>query len=486
MPIPKQNTYILRPYQLEAVEAGLSIIAESKNKNGTRRKCVNNANNGILVLPTASGKALVIAEIARRSNLKTVVLQPTKEILEQNLTKLKEFGIKDIGVYSASMNCKTIGKVTVATIGSIIRHKELFKGFELVIVDECDLVNSKEGQYAEFLESFLVPVIGTTATPWRMRHYNDAFGDGLPVVESRFLTRTKPKIFRRITHITQIPDMFEQGYLCPLKYAPSTVYDSRKVKSNSTGQGYVENDLFEYNESQGVVSSVIKSIVESTAKHSLIFTNFRKESKQVVQGLAEYGIKCKEISSELKKHDREETLKQFKAGKCCVVNVGVLVAGFDFPALDEIILAKPTKSLRLYCQMTGRGLRIAPGKLHCSLIDLCDNVKRFGKINSFVIEDISDGHGLWRLNSDKGYLTGVNVLTGKDLERNLMERHSLLNEERKEGFVVSFGRYSGTRVEDLNLNYLQWCVAKFDAKNSWKFIFECELKRRSENKGEEK
>ena len=208
--------YKLRDYQKEAVEAGQKVIKKKKN--------------GILVLPTASGKSLVIAEIIKNTNLRTIVLQPSVEILKQNLEKIKAFGMADIGIFSASMDEKTIGHVTIATIGSIIRKKELFKKFELIIVDECDLVNSKGGQYEEFINSLQVPVIGVTATPYRMRYYINKFGADEPVVESRFLTRTRPRIFSTIAHITQIPEMFDHGYLCPVKYELNDSYDSKKIK----------------------------------------------------------------------------------------------------------------------------------------------------------------------------------------------------------------------------------------------------------------
>jgi len=456
--------YELRKYQKDAVNAGLEIIKSKKN--------------GVLVLPTASGKSLVIAEIVRKSRNKTIILQPTKEILEQNLEKIRAFGMTDIGIYSASMDEKTIGNITIATIGTIIKHKYLFRNFELIIVDECDLVNSKGGQYEDFITSLGVPVIGTTATPYRMRYYMNSFGGGEPVVESRFLTRTRPRIFSTIKHVTQIPEMFGMGYLCPLKYQLSETYDSKRVRSNSTGQGYDDNALLSYNQSQDIISKIVKSVRESDAKHKLIFTHFREESEQVIDKLSKYNIRCEEISGSTKRKDREEILREFRAGKTCVVNVGVLVAGYDFPELDNIILARPTKSLRLYTQMVGRGLRIAPKKKHCSVVDLCDNVKRFGEINSFVIEDISNGNELWRLKSNIGYLTGVNLLTGKDLENRQMTTHKDKKQAETGELLIPFGKHNGTKLKDLDQSYMEWCVDNFDKGNKWKNIFKSEIKRR--------
>ncbi len=455
--------FTLRDYQKKAVRAGLEIIRTKKN--------------GLLVLPTASGKSLVIAEIVKQCGLKTVVLQPSVEIATQNLEKIKAFGMTDIGIFSASLNEKTIGKVTIATIGSIIKHKKRFGNFGLIIVDEADLVSSKGGQYEEFITSLGIPVIGLTASPYRMKSYMNSYGNGEPVVESRILTRTRPRIFSTIKHITQIPEMFDMGFLCPLKYDSETLYDSKKIRSNSTGQGYNESSLIAYNKDQNIIQQIVNTVKNSQAKHILIFTQFKAESEQVIKKLSKLNIICKEISGVTKKKERSNILKEFRTGNICVVNVGTLVAGYDFPELDHIIIAKPTKSLRLFLQMCGRGLRIAPGKEYCTLSDLCDNVKRFGEINTFVIEDVSDGKELWRLKSNKGYLTGVNLISGKDLEQRLMTTRKEKKLAQTGGLLIPFGKYNGTKISDLDENYLKWCCKNFD-KGKWKSIFQKELMRR--------
>jgi len=455
-------SYLLRDYQEQAVIAALSI---KKKKNG------------LLVLPTGTGKSFIIAEIIKRSNKKTVILQPTKEILEQNVAKIKLIGFTDIGIFSASMDEKTIGKATFATIGTIIKYKDKFENFDQIIVDEAHSVNSKGGQYEKFIKSLGKPVIGLTATPFRMRYYMNSFGDGEPVVESRFLTRTRPRIFNIIKHITQVPDMFNQGYLCPVQYDPENDYDSKKVKSNSTGQGYNENSLLRYNESKNIVQKIINTAANSTSNHILIFTQFREESKQIIQKLAELNIKCIEISGKTKKKDREIILSDFTSGSLrYVVNVGVLTVGFDFPGLDHIIIGRPMKSLALFYQICGRGVRAFQDKI-CRISDLCDNVKRLGEINTYVIEDVSDGKGLWRLKSNKGYLTGVNLINGKDLEQRSMTTQKEKKQVLKGELLIPFGKHNGTKICDVDKGYLEWAIKSFD-NGKWKTIFKAELKRR--------
>ncbi len=453
--------YVLRPYQQAAVDDALN--------------CFKTKKNGILVLPTGSGKSLIVAAIVTEMGGRTIVLQPTKEILEQNKSKLEAAGYFNIGVYSASAGRKDVGPVTFATIGSVVRKQYLFDQFDRIIVDECHKVNSKGGMYEDFINGLKLPTIGLTATPYRMRSYNHN-GIGDRVAESRILTRTRPRIFNKITHITQVSTLFDAGFLCPLDYDWQNDYDSKKIKSTSTGQGFDDTALQRYNEQQQITSKMIDLVVGTERKHCLAFTKFTSESKTVVAGTKDRGVLCVEISAKTKKGDREDILYNFKAGNIkCVVNVGVLTTGFDFPELDCIVLGRPTKSVSLYYQMVGRGIRIADQKPSCILHDLCDNVKRFGRIETFEIYD-QNGNEMWRLRSDMGNLTGVDVATGMNLEK--VKKSATKVEQAHPGdTVITFGKHKGMKVSELDAGYLEWVVANFDS-GRWKTIFKKELHRR--------
>ena len=449
--------YTLRTYQQTAVDKAL--------------ECFKTKKNGILVLPTGSGKSLIVASIAQQMGGKTIVLQPTKEILEQNKDKMEAFGYHDIGVYSASMGRKDIGNITFATIGSVVKHKHLFADFDRILIDECHKVNSKGGMYESFINGLKLPTLGLTATPYRMRNYRNQFDDSY-VAESRILTRTRPRIFNKIVHITQIQELFGLNFLCPLDYEWQNSYDSRRIKGTSTGQGFDETALERYNREQGIVEKLIKLVERTDRKHCLAFTKFTSESERVVEELTKQNISCVEVSAKTKKKDRESIITDFKAGRIkCVVNVGVFTTGFDFPELDCIVLGRPTKSVALYYQMVGRGIRIAEGKDSCRLHDLCDNVKRFGKIETFEIYD-QNGNAMWRLKSSAGNLTGIDVNTGKNLEKVAPKKTDNSGAE-----IITFGKHAGTKISELDKGYLEWCIENFD-NGKWKKLFEKELKRR--------
>uniref|UniRef100_A0A6M3L1I3 Putative homing endonuclease n=1 Tax=viral metagenome TaxID=1070528 RepID=A0A6M3L1I3_9ZZZZ len=424
-----------------------------------------------------SGKSLLIANIAKNVGGKVIVLQPSREILSQNMEKMISYGETDIGVYSASLGRKDTGKITFATIGSVVKHKELFADCELIIVDEADAVNSRGGMYEEFITSLNIQTIGLTATPFRLRNYND-FRTGEHVAESRILTRTRPRIFNKIIHITQIKDLFDQKYLCPLDYDWQNEYDSRKIKSNSTGQGFNDEALKEYNKSQNITDRIVDSVVNSNSKHCLAFTQFTSESDEVVEKLKEKNISCATVSATTKNREREEIVKDFRSGKIrCLINVGIFLCGFNFPELDCIIFGRPTKSLRVFYQGIGRGIRISEGKTSCKVYDLCDNVKRFGKIETFVFEDVN-GNAMWRLKSNVGYITGVDVATGKDLEK---VKRKVTDTDKKQiesgDFKITFGKFKDKMISEVDTWYLKWCIENFD-NGRIKKLFELEVERR--------
>ena len=200
----------LRDYQVEAVS---SVIDEDRN--------------GLLVLPTGSGKSHVIAGIVNSIPGKSIILQPTKEILESNLDKIQSSGIGDIGVYSASMGMKRLERVTYATVRSIIKIKEQLNDIQALIIDEAHLTNAQGGQYLEFIRELEPKIlIGLTATPYRLG--TNSFGS-----QMKMLTRTRPKIFKNIPHITQTRDLVDRGHLHEPEYLVSGQDQRMMFQSNT-------------------------------------------------------------------------------------------------------------------------------------------------------------------------------------------------------------------------------------------------------------
>jgi DNA repair protein RadD len=143
---------------------------------------------------------------------------------------------------------------------------------------------------------------------------------------------------------------------------------------------------------------IVKAIAyaESIAKSVLVFCSSIKQAEK----LQKLSLFSQVVTSKTAKNDRDKIIKQFKAGEIkTVFNVGVLTTGFDHPELDCIVMIRPTRSIALYYQMLGRGVRKAEGKVDCKVIDLSSNVKNLGKIETIGLfkED-----GKWELKSEMG------------------------------------------------------------------------------------
>ena len=160
-------SYILRDYQQQASDSAVTFFNNKTKKT-----------NAIMVLPTGSGKSLIIADIAARLDGHTLVFQPS------------------------------------ATIGSVKSHPELFAHFKNIIVDECHLVNPIEGMYKDFFDTVKCKVLGLTATPYRLSSSRD-FGSML-----KFITRTKPHVFSEVIYHVQVSTLLDMGYLSKVNYYP--------------------------------------------------------------------------------------------------------------------------------------------------------------------------------------------------------------------------------------------------------------------------
>lgn len=353
-----------------------------------------------------SGKSLVIADIASRLEGPLLVFQPSKEILQQNFAKLQSYGIFDCGCYSASVGCKDINRITFATIGSVMNHMSDFDCFKNIIIDECHYVNSKSGQYKQFIEAKNRQVVGLTATPYRLDR-----AEGGSIL--KFLTRVRPRIFSKVIYCCQIGELLSKGYLADLHYYDLTELDLRRVRSNSTGADYDERSLLAEYERCGFYVKLSNTVVKVLQPKSgiprkgvLVFTAFTKEARQLVGKLQSLGVNAAIVTGETPKKEREAILEGFKRREIKVVaNVGVLTTGFDYPALDTVVLARPTKSLGLYYQMVGRAIRPFEGK-DGWIVDLSGNYSRFGNVADLFISR-PPGTTKWAVYSRGTQLTNV-------------------------------------------------------------------------------
>jgi len=385
--------YTLRDYQEEGTDAGVEYLLDKKRKG----------KNGIIVAPTGGGKSLLIASIATRLKEPSVIFQPSKEILQQNAIKLAHYGYP-AAIFSASFGRRERGPITLATIGSVVAEPEAFQHVRYVLIDEChQAVNPKGGQYTDFLEALPkgVRVLGFTATPYRLATNSQG-------AQLRFLTRTTPRLFNDVVHVTQIDRLVKDGYWSPLRYVDDRVPIRReKLKLNSKGTDYTDASVqLEFDE-VGFVGQLCERVqqqMDEGRKHIVVFTRFVDEARRVAAQFENFAY----VTGDTKDSERDAIVRDLRSGKLRgVANVNVLSIGFDFPELDCVILGCPSVSLARYYQWVGRAVRPHPSKLFATIVDMVGLVRQFGHVEDLWIRPGGAKGREWTVCSDDRPLTNI-------------------------------------------------------------------------------
>ena len=439
----------LREYQKEPVRKAIEYFRE------------DNTEPVLMVFPTAWGKSLVAAEVAAACPDPILVVQPSKELLEQNLEKYRLLcgALAPAGVYSASFGKKQIDHVTFATIGSIkalgAKFREL--GFRKMLIDEAHLYPRKEeSMLGQFLkDSGIRQVLGITATPLKLEQFTEKQGEHFDKwSELIMLTNPSPSgsFFKRIIHASQIQEMVSSGFWSTLLYE-TVPYDRSLLRLNSTGSEYSNESIVGAYVANGVRENIFAALRwHKERRHVLVFVPSVEEAAVIAEQCPDAAMLC----GETPKKERQDIIARFRRGELrTIVNVNIVATGFDHPGIDMIIMAAPTASVARYYQIAGRGVRIEPGKKDCLVVDMAGNCERFGKV-----EDIAFAYnGRWRMYGSGGrLLSGIPVdCIGSVWYKDIKETYS-----KQLPQFIGFGKHAGKAFRDVPLSYLRWCVKHTD------------------------
>lgn len=422
-----------REYQKKAIARALEFIKDLKNKK-----------KGVIVSPTGSGKSWIIAGIADAITTPILILQPSKELLEQNYEKYTSLGNK-ASIYSASLNSKEVGHVTFATIQSIKNNVMLFRnlGVKTVIIDECHIGAGSGNMLGKFLTNLgVVKVIGLTATPVVLL-------SSLEGVMLKMLNRTRKSFFNEILHVTQIKEVIDSGYWANLKYEKIQL-DETELEFNVSRSEYTESsmeEVYDYNDVEGKVCDRVEEL-RKERKHILIFCPSVAKAHELsakIQGSAV-------VWGNMPSKERKRVIDSFKSGEIqIVINVNVLAIGFDFEALDTVIDTVPTASIARYYQKLGRACRIHTSKKDALIVDYSGNFNRFGELKNITFEE--DKAWGWQMFSGERMLTNVCLDAPPVYKTGAIQTPSEVR--------FDFGRHNGKLVSEVPIDYLNWMLKEF-------------------------
>ena len=343
----------------------------------------------LVALPTAAGKTYVIGGVIERALTEgyesVLILSHVREILKQNKESIEKIVNRDVAMFSAGFEVKQINKLTVAGIQSAYRQPERFKDFDMIIVDEAHLLSPRgESMYMQFLAEMPDKTrVGLTATPFRLKE-GYIYGEGMMF----------DGIAYDLTSMERFNRLIEQGYLSNLTTkATGTKLITDGVKI--TAGDFNEKALAAANNREDITEACIDEIIRKGAdrKKWLAFTIDISHAEAIAESFNKRGIKTAVLHSK-SENDREQVIRRFKDNEFrCLVNVNILTTGFNVPDIDLIALLRPTQSPVLHVQTIGRGMRIAPGKRDCLVLDFAGNISRLGPINDVRVTKKRKGKG---------------------------------------------------------------------------------------------
>lgn len=358
-----QDNTVLRPHQIEAK----AKIFEAWTKY----------DSVMLQMPTGTGKTYLFTSLINDiintyklayKDIKILIVAHRTELLDQISATLNKFGIAH-GFIQGAREQYLWKRVQVGSIMSLLTDKNYYnvcrQKFDYIIVDEAH--HSLADTYIRLFGLFPnAKKLGVTATPWRLNHES-------------FLS-----LYQYLIVSPQISWFINNNLLSDFDYV-SIKQDSevqRLVdKSEVVSTGDFSNvDLDNTFNNQRIRSKLYESYLQfANGRKGIIYAINKCHAAKIAELYSSHGVKAVAIDCDTPRDVRQEMITAFKNGEISVlVNVDIFTEGFDCPDVNFIQLARPTKSLSLYLQQVGRGLRIVEGKEKTIILDNVGLYNYFG------------------------------------------------------------------------------------------------------------
>ena len=323
--------------------------------------------NLLYQLPTGGGKTVVFSEIARRyiekTKKKVVVLTHRIELSLQTSNMLTGFGVKNKIINSEVKELTDQDEfmcfvAMVETLNNRLQEEKVeINNIGLVIIDEAHY-NSFRKLFKYFERS---TILGVTATPL-------SSNIKLPMKDN----------YKKLIVGESIEALIKKKFL-----AKANVYNYdvslQTLKLGISGD-YTVKSSDELYGNQSMLGKLVKAYNEiALGTKTLIFNNGINTSRYVYETFKKAGYNIRHLDNKNTASERREILDWFSnTPDAILTSVSILTTGFDEPTVESIILNRATRSLTLYFQMIGRGSRVLPNKGEFNVIDMGNNVARFG------------------------------------------------------------------------------------------------------------
>jgi len=305
----------------------------------------------ILVAPTGSGKTVMATALVEQLGLGTLWLAHRKELIDQAARRLEAHGLV-CGIIMAGYASMPLAQVQVASVQTLIRRDK--PRADLIVIDECH--HATADSYQSILDAYPdARVIGLTATPFRLD------GHGLGDLFGELVVAAYPHV------------LCDSGVLHQPKVWASKSPDLRGVKV--IAGDYSIGALAARTNTQELNADIVATWLKRAAgRRTVAFAVDMAHSRAITDAFCQSGIAAEHVDGSTPPDERDAILARLASGQTLIVsNCMVLTEGWDLPALECAIIARPTASLNLHLQMIGRVMRAAEGKDGAIVLDHAGN-----------------------------------------------------------------------------------------------------------------
>ncbi len=345
----------LRPYQEKAVAFAVDNLFTAKNS--------------LIVAGTGAGKTIMLSETIRcfitayKSKFDrfphTLVLVHRTEIHNQNLSKFQMVA-PNIPTSEIVSSRKSIhGMVHFGMVQTVMNIIDDLPAFDLIVVDEAH--HSMASSYLNIInknkEKSETYILGVSATPNR--------GDKVPLID----------LFDNYYQITT-KYLIDSHYLVRPKFIDLSPRFGQEIGHIAKNVDWEKPDALE----------LINTLVDSYLEHkeigkSIIFAPNHKICQLIKNTLESKGRTPAYLGNNISDEERAFELEKFENGNAEeLINVDIATEGYDYPELRNVVDFDTNGNETQWIQKVGRGLRIAPGKTGCTVIDFGGNLRLYPNV----------------------------------------------------------------------------------------------------------